>query len=99
MKKILYIAALSIFMLSACHPTLRVTEKSSQDYRDIKISKKIIIQDNHTYAISKTGVPMMIDLNLYSVETLSPFSKTHRFFDHVQSDSVVNLKESLSYQR
>lgn len=87
MKNILFVL-LFVLLSTACNPTLRITDRSNDEYRDISISKKIIIKGNYAYTVSKSGTPMMIDLDKYSIETLKKDTKNQKFFLHIRQDSL-----------
>ena len=89
MKNLLYTALLLCFLyiLPSCKSTMRVTDRTTDEYRDLKISDKILIKDGYAYAVSRTGTPMIIDLNTYSIETLNKNAKNQKFFHHLKENS------------
>lgn len=95
MKKSLQILIFlfGLFLFSSCHTNLRVTKKNDTTYyRDFKIDKKIVVKNNHAYAVRKNGIPINIDLDVYTVEVLSKKTKNQNFFLILSQQEVQSEK-------
>lgn len=73
-----------LYILSSCNPTIRISEKKSERYKDLKINKKIVIKDDYAYTTTKNGTPVKICLDRYNVEILTKDVKNQKFFSLVE---------------